>query len=64
MQLTKFREEDDEFVYKVAEMPSEVQERIESGFEYICDMEDIKFFKERKCRGFIPKVHCCAEDLT
>lgn len=47
-QLVKFRVEDDEFVCKVAKTPTEVQELIENGFESICDMEDLKFFKKRK----------------
>ncbi len=47
-QLVKFLEEDYDFVCKVAKSPNEVQELIENGFEYICDMEDLKFFRKRK----------------
>jgi hypothetical protein len=47
-QPAKLRVEDDEFVCKVAKTPSQVQELIENGFEYICDMDDLKFFKKRK----------------
>ena len=39
---------DDEFICKVAKAPSEIQELIENGFEYICNMEDLKFFRKRK----------------
>jgi len=46
--LVKFREEDDDFVCKVAKSSNEVQELIEDGFEYICDMDDLKFFRKRK----------------
>jgi len=43
----------------VAKAPNEVQELIENGFEYICDMDDLKFFRKRKQkrRWFIPKAH-------
>jgi len=47
-QLVKFQEGDDEFVCKVAKTPNEVQELIENGFQYVCDMEDLKFFRKRK----------------
>lgn len=47
-QLAKFREEDEEFVCKVAKTPNEVQGLIENGFEYICDIDDLKFFRKRK----------------
>jgi hypothetical protein len=28
--------------------PKHIQELIELGFEYICDQEDLKFFRRRK----------------
>ena len=42
-QLVNFREGDDEFICKVAKSPNEVQELIENEFEYVCDMDDLKF---------------------
>ena len=46
-QLVKFREED-EFICKVAKTPEEVQELIEKGFEYVCEMDDLLFFRKRR----------------
>jgi len=39
---------DDEFICKVAKTPNGIQELIENGFEYICNLEDLKFFRKRK----------------
>jgi hypothetical protein len=47
-QLAKFREEEDDYICKVARTPDEIQELIETGFGYICDLEGLKFFKKRK----------------
>ncbi len=35
----------------------------ENGFEYVCNLEDLKFFRKRKwkCHGLILKDHCGAE---
>jgi hypothetical protein len=41
-------ENNDEFVCKIAKTPNEIQELIENGFEYICDMDGSKFFRKRK----------------
>ena len=30
------------------EKPHEIQELIECGFEWVCDKDDLKFFKKRK----------------
>lgn len=38
----------DEFISKTAKTPKEVCELIESGFEYVTEMDDLKFFKKRK----------------
>ncbi|MFQ5836894.1 MAG: hypothetical protein ACE5HG_03480 [Candidatus Bathyarchaeia archaeon] len=38
----------DEFVCKVAETPEEVSELIETGFDYVTDLEGKKFFRKRK----------------
>ncbi len=39
---------DDEFICKIAKTPKEIQELIENGFEYTCDLEGMKFFRKRK----------------
>jgi hypothetical protein len=36
------------FICKVAKTPDEVKALIENGFEYVCDLDDLKFFKKRK----------------
>ncbi len=41
-------ENNDDFICKVAKKPNEIQELIENGFEYICDQEDLKYFRKRK----------------
>jgi len=46
-QLVKFKETDD-FICKVAKTPNEVKKLIESGFQYVCEHEDLKFFRKRK----------------
>jgi len=40
--------EEDEYVCRVAKTPKHIQELIENGFEYICEQEDLKFFRRRK----------------
>jgi hypothetical protein len=32
----------------VAKAPNEIQELLENGFDYVCSMEDLKFFRKRK----------------
>jgi len=39
---------EDEYICRVARTPSEVQELIEAGFEYVCAKEDLLFFRKRK----------------
>jgi len=46
-QLMEYKNDDD-FICKVANIPSEIQGLIETGFEYICDMDGLKFFRKRK----------------
>ncbi|MEM2926617.1 MAG: tyrosine-type recombinase/integrase [Candidatus Bathyarchaeia archaeon] len=46
-QLIKNAKED-EYVCKVARTPAEIQEFIELGFEYVCQKEDLAFFRKRK----------------
>jgi len=40
--------ESDEFVCKVAKTVKEAQELVESGFDYVCDVEGYKIFRKRK----------------
>jgi len=40
--------QDDDYVCKVARTLAEVKELIETGFEYICDQHELKFFRKRK----------------
>ena len=41
-------EKDDSFVCKMTKEPMEIQELIELGFEFVCDLDGTKFFKKRK----------------
>lgn len=40
--------ESDEYVSKVAKTVGEVQQLIEAGFDYVCDVGENKLFKKRK----------------
>jgi intergrase/recombinase len=46
-QLVNFSGQD-EFVCKTAKTTTQAKELIEPGFEYVCDMEDVKLFRKRK----------------
>ncbi len=46
-QLIQFTE-DDEFVCKAAKTAQEASALIESGFDYVCSIDDTKLFKKRK----------------
>ena len=46
-QLVEFNSQD-EYVCKVANTTEEAKGLIESGFEYVCDMESVKLFRKRK----------------
>jgi integrase len=41
-------EKDDSFICKMAKEPIEIQNLIELGFEFVCDLDGTKFFKKRK----------------
>jgi len=43
-----FKEQNDEFVCKVAKTVDEAKTLIEEGFEYVCEFEDVKLFRKRK----------------
>ena len=45
-QLVTF--EDDNYTCKAAANVKEASELIEAGYEYICDMDNIKLFRKRK----------------
>ena len=47
-QLIQLNESDDQYVCKVAKTPKEIQELIENGFEFICTLDDFRFFRKRK----------------
>jgi hypothetical protein len=40
--------ESDEFISKVAKIVKEAQELVESGFDYVCDVEGYNVFRKRK----------------
>ena len=40
--------ENDEFVCKVARSLDEAKERVESGFDYVTEMDSIKLIRKRK----------------
>jgi hypothetical protein len=41
-------EKDDEYISKIAKNVKEACELVESGFEFVCDIEGIKVFRKRK----------------
>jgi integrase len=45
-QLVTF--EDDEYICKAAENVKEAKELIEAGYQYVCDMDNLKLFRKRK----------------
>ena len=47
-QLIQLDENDDAYICKVGKTPKEIQELIENGFEFICVLDDLRFFRKRK----------------
>jgi integrase len=45
-QLVTF--EDDDYICKASSNVNEATELIEAGYEYVCDMENVKMFRKRK----------------
>lgn len=45
-QLVNFKE--DEFICKTAKTVQEASQLIEAGFEYVCEVDDVKLFRKRK----------------
>jgi hypothetical protein len=39
---------EDKYICKVARNPSEIQELIEAGFEYVCQADGLAFFRKRR----------------
>ena len=43
-----FKETSDEFTVRVANKPEEIKALLEVGFEYVCEKNDLMFFRKRK----------------
>jgi integrase len=43
-----FEEKTDDFTVKVAQNPEKIKQLLEVGFEYICEKDDLMFFRKRK----------------
>lgn len=43
-----FKETSDEFTVKVAKKSDDVKALLEVGFEYVCEKDDLMFFRKRK----------------
>jgi len=43
-----FQYVEDEWISKVAQTPEEIQELLNLGFEYVCQKDDLAFFRKRK----------------
>ncbi len=41
-------EDNEEYVSKAAETIEDARKLVEAGFEYICEIEDVKLFRKRK----------------
>jgi hypothetical protein len=48
LETALFKNVDDEFHVRIAKTPGEVTQLLEVVFEYITDMDGIKFFRKRK----------------
>ncbi len=48
LEKTLFNEANDEFTVKVGKNPEEIQMLLEVGFEYVCQKDDILYFRKRK----------------
>ena len=40
--------EDDDYIFRAAANVKEATELIEAGYEYVCDMENVRLFRKRK----------------
>jgi len=48
LEKTLFKESSDEFTVKVAKNPERIKALLEVGFEYVCEKDDLMFFRKRK----------------
>jgi len=48
IEQTLFKESDDEFTVSAARTPDEIKKLLEVGFEYVCQKDDVLFFRKRK----------------
>jgi hypothetical protein len=47
-QLVQPHPTDEEYISKVAGTINDARQLVENGFEYVCDVEDVKLFRKRK----------------
>ncbi len=43
-----FKDTTDEFTVRVAKKPEEIKGLLEAGFEYICEKDELLYFRKRK----------------
>ena len=48
IERTIFEPSSDEFTVKVASKTEEIKSLLETGFEYVCQKDDLMFFRKRK----------------
>ncbi len=48
VERTIFGEFSDEFTVKVASKPEEIKSLLEAGFEYVCEKDELMFFRKRR----------------
>jgi len=45
---TIFKEQSDEFTVKTANTPEGTKQLLEVGFEYVCDKDELLYFRKRR----------------
>jgi integrase len=48
IERTLFEDQSDEFTVKVAEKPEDIKSLLETGFEYVCQKDDLVYMRKRK----------------
>jgi len=43
-----FKENTDEFHVRVASKPDEIKQLLETGFEFVCEKDELLYFRKRK----------------
>ena len=43
-----YKQEKDDYIYRVARTINEATKLMEAGFEHVCDVEGVKIFRKRK----------------